>query len=591
MKTSFADVLHPMTAERLRSPHHNARTPFLRPHSSGRFPRELASHAALVLTSTLLLGHAAFAADTTPPLAPGQPTEGSPDTDYDADGTYTLSWPAASDAQSGIRAYTVQEKIGPQGSWKTLTTTQRTPRLPIRGRLDKTRYVYRVQAKNGAGLPSAWSPESDGVLIDRTAPIPVTVTDDGVTTFSTTTLHATWSISSDPESGIAQYEYLIRRDSTAGTIIVNWTSVGLATEVTRDGLSLASGKKYFFGVRAKNGAGRYSSIRYSDGIMVQPDSTPPTAPGQPAEGSPDVDYDGDGAYAIEWPAATDAESGINAYDLQEKEGASGEWQSLPGPIAATSFSVTGRRHATQYFYRVRATNGADLPGPWSNPSDGLTVDATPALAPATVTDDGSYTTSTTQLHVTWEAATDAESGVTDYQYQVREGSATGTLLRDWTSVGLVTEVMATDLTLTRGTSYYVGVRAMNGAGWEGTAAYTDGLTIDPTPPSGSALINEGAAYTTTPTVMLTLEAHDEDGTSVTRMRFSHDDTQYTDPEAYATTKAWTLTDGDGEKAVYVQFENAAPLWSASARDTIALDTHAPHVTIEEPDDGSSIGRD
>jgi len=64
-----------------------------------------------------------------------------------------------------------------------------------------------------------------------------------------------------------------------------------------------------------------------------------------------------------------------------------------------------------------------------------------------------------------------------------------------------------------------------------------------------------------------------------------------DPEAYATTKAWTLTEGDGKKAVSVQFENAAQLWSASARDTIALDTHAPQVTIEEPDDGQWIGRD
>jgi len=167
-----------MTAEMLRSSHHNARTPFLRPHSSGRFPRGLASHAALVLTSTLLLSHAAFAADTTPPLAPGQPTEGRPDTDYDGDGAYTVYWPPARDAQSGIKSYAVQEKID-AGRWKTLPLTPKIPRVAIRGRLEKKRYAYRVQAKNGAGLLSAWSSPSDGVLIDKTPALaPATVSDD-----------------------------------------------------------------------------------------------------------------------------------------------------------------------------------------------------------------------------------------------------------------------------------------------------------------------------------------------------------------------------------------------------------------------------
>lgn len=221
----------------------------------------------------VMLGYGlpAFAA----PTAPGQCTEESPDVDYDGDGAYTIFWSAASDPQSGIKAYMVQEKMGAVGGWRTLVSSWNATRFPVRGRLDKTRYVYQVRAQNRAGVWGAWSPSSDGVLIDKTAPTPVTVTDDGATLFSTTTLHAAWTASTDPESSILQYDYLLRRDSTAGTILVNWTAAGLATEVTRSGLSLVPGKRYFVGVRAKNGARLYSIIRYSDGITVQPDIVPP----------------------------------------------------------------------------------------------------------------------------------------------------------------------------------------------------------------------------------------------------------------------------------------------------------------------------
>ncbi len=213
--------------------------------------------------------------DTTAPSAPGLPHEGSPDVDYDADGTYTVAWPAAADAESGVAAYELQERIGTAGSWTTLNNAITVLSFKVTGRLHNTRYFYRVRAKNGAGLWGAWSLTSDGLLVDTTAPATVTVTDDGATTSSTTALHATWTASSDPESGIALYQYLIRQDSTTGPIIVNWTSVGLATQVTRTGLSLLNGKSYYIGVRVKNNAGKFSAARYSDGITVQ--ATTPTA--------------------------------------------------------------------------------------------------------------------------------------------------------------------------------------------------------------------------------------------------------------------------------------------------------------------------
>ncbi len=51
--------------------------------------------------------------------------------------------------------------------------------------------------------------------------------------------------------------------------MVNWTSVGTNTEVTKTGLSLSAGTTYYFAVKAKNGQGLWSVVGTSDGIIAQ----------------------------------------------------------------------------------------------------------------------------------------------------------------------------------------------------------------------------------------------------------------------------------------------------------------------------------
>ena len=81
------------------------------------------------------------------------------------------------------------------------------------------------------------------------------------------------------------------------------------------------------------------------------------------------------------------------------------------------------------------------------------IDPTPPSAPLTVRDgtgaDISTTTSTTQLSANWDAATDADSGISGYQYAIGT-SAGGTQTLNWTSLGNVTTVTTTGLTLTVG---------------------------------------------------------------------------------------------------------------------------------------------
>jgi hypothetical protein len=103
--------------------------------------------------------------------------------------------------------------------------------------------------------------------------------------------------------------------------------------------------------------------------------------------------------------------------------------------------------------------------------------------------------------------------------------------------------------------------------------------VDTAAPSGTVNINGGDAFTNNTTVNLTLSADDPSpGSGVAEMRFSEDGTTWSEWEAFATAKTWTVSGGDGEKIVYVQFKDAAGNESATAQDTIGLDTVDPTTT-------------
>ena len=106
-----------------------------------------------------------------------------------------------------------------------------------------------------------------------------------------------------------------------------------------------------------------------------------------------------------------------------------------------------------------------------------------------------------------------------------------------------------------------------------------GSAYDPAP-FGSIAINGGANLTNNASVTLSLSAYDNSG-QVTEMRFSNNNSTWSDWELFTSTKSWTLLalGGDGDKTVYVQYKDAAGNASGSFADTITFDTTAPTVTI------------
>jgi hypothetical protein len=103
---------------------------------------------------------------------------------------------------------------------------------------------------------------------------------------------------------------------------------------------------------------------------------------------------------------------------------------------------------------------------------------------------------------------------------------------------------------------------------------TQTIKIDKTVPSGSILINNGDAYTTSTSATLTLTATDATS-GVYQVRLSNDGTWDTEQwETPTPTKTWTLMSGDGTKTVYYQIIDNSGLISTYS-DTITFDTNPP----------------
>jgi hypothetical protein len=87
--------------------------------------------------------------------------------------------------------------------------------------------------------------------------------------------------------------------------------------------------------------------------------------------------------------------------------------------------------------------------------------------------------------------------------------------------------------------------------------------------TGSFTVNNGADYTNSTAVTLNITA-----VNATQMRFSNDNSTWSNLETYATAKNWTLPTTDANYTVYAQFVDDANNTS-TAIDAIFLDTTLP----------------
>ncbi len=130
--------------------------------------------------------------------------------------------------------------------------------------VDYTNGAFPLIPSGGTDTPTAPPAVYDGTTTGVETPY----------TTSTTQLSANWSAASDPQSGITGYQYAIGT-TAGGTNVVAWTALGNVLTVTKTGLSLTNGQKYYFSVKAVNGVGTAGPATNSPGQTV--DTTPPSA--------------------------------------------------------------------------------------------------------------------------------------------------------------------------------------------------------------------------------------------------------------------------------------------------------------------------
>ena len=91
---------------------------------------------------------------------------------------------------------------------------------------------------------------------------------------------------------------------------------------------------------------------------------------------------------------------------------------------------------------------------------------------------------------------------------------------------------------------------------------------DKVPPAAIVWINSREPSTPTRSVTVHFSATDSSG--IAEYRMSNDSINWSLPEPYVASKEWILSDGNGAKTVYVQFEDTAGNWSQSFHASIDL---------------------
>ena len=146
-----------------------------------------------------------------------------------------------------------------------------------------------------------------------------------------------------------------------------------------------------------------------------------------------------------------AVEGATSYRIYRST-AKGSGYSLLGTTTATSYTNTGAKAGTTYYYRVKACNDAGL-SPYSNIVSGQVKTVTPKPAAPVVKIGNSASSGKPML--TWNAV----SGATSYKvYRATSKSGTYSLL------GTVTATSYTNTGAKAGTTYWYKVKAVNSAG-------------------------------------------------------------------------------------------------------------------------------
>jgi alpha-tubulin suppressor-like RCC1 family protein len=307
--------------------------------------------------------------DTSLPAAPSPVADGTGvDVQWDTTAAQlSANWPAASDTGSGVQDYDYCITTSSTGidcaAGAVVTDTvvvgvtfTRTGLALTNGTL----YYACVRTRDGAGNVSARTC-SNGQRVDTTVPTAPTTRNDGTAAdidwaTSTTQLDGNWSGASAGASGIAGYDDCFSTSSTgadcAAGATATWTAI-VPSSVSRSGLTLSSGTRYYLCVRTRDNAGRTSTPACSDGAVVDA-TAPPTVTTLSGPIATTT------SPAMTWTTVTDSGSGVAFYRVWRGTSAGGPWTlvSTDGTVTSGAYTDATATVGSTWWYKVAAVDQA-----------------------------------------------------------------------------------------------------------------------------------------------------------------------------------------------------------------------------------------
>lgn len=431
-------------------------------------------------------------------------------------------------------------------AWVAFATTR--PWTLVAGDGAKTVYVF---LKDAAGnVTAAASAPRASIILDATLPVGGVV----AATPSDAAITLAWAGFTDAGSGIVAYRVVslagaVAPTTCAGTPIYQGPALGY-----RDP-GKVNGATWAYRVCAVDAAGNLSVGAIVTG-MARAETTPPT-----------------GSIVINGGAAITRSLTVTL--TLAAADASGVSSMCIGEIATCTTFVpfaTSKAYTLAAGDRVRPISVwyRDVHGNISAPvTASIILDATAPTAGIVV-----GVPTSRQVLLAWSGATDAMTGIVGYKLVALAGTTlpaaactTGTVIY----TGAMTSYVHTGLT--NGTTWAYRVCALDAAGNTGAGATALARPVpEITPPTGTIVINGGAAVARVLALTLTLSATDASG--VTSMCFS-EATTCSAFVPYATTATLTLAAGDRVRTVSVWYRDAWGNVSTPVAASILLDTTAP----------------
>ena len=387
---------------------------------------------------------------------PGRPAAPSVSSVAGSTPSLSVTWTAPSNTGPAIEDYDLEYRQGTSGSWTNGPQDVSGTSTTISGLTANTLYEVQVLATNAEGN-SPWSPSGSGQT--NTAGNSAPTFANSVETRSVAENSAAGTnvgapvTANDTDSGDTLTYTLEGTDAASFDIVSTTGQIRTRSGVTYDHEAQPS---YTVIVKADDGNGGTDTVTVT--IELTDVDEPPRAPAAPrVTATPDTTD----SLTVSWSAPSNTgRPAIEDYDLQYREGTSGNWTNGPQGVSGTSATIAGLTAArTAYQVQVRATN-ADGAGDWSPPGRIRTTPPPPAVGPPSPPRGLTATAGDRAVQLSWRRpAEDGGARIGRYEYRQREGDGP---FGAWQIIG--EDPPPTDHTVTglmNGVSYTFEVRAVN----------------------------------------------------------------------------------------------------------------------------------